>query len=357
MDKITFYKIIDDTVAKLKTVAITNPTRITSCKSGDDFELFVAEIVKQVISELGYEAHVHHTPGSHVFPDIIIEFANRAKYGIEVKSSSAKKAKGWKINGNSVLGSTRDDDVIETYIIFGKTDKSVLQFKARSYEESVADVVVTHSPRYLIDMDLPNDATFFHESGLDYNTITTSDDPIHLITNHFQSQGKQAWWLPESTPAPPFAIRMFGDMPKRKKYEIFGYSFAHFPELFGPSTTKYSRLAFWLVIEQSLVTTSLRDEFSAGGRVNLHLNGNTYKKLPQIFKKLYECKKYLLEALDQADPGQLKRDWDAGIKPDSSLHSKVKSWIQIVSTEVRESQIPDGVRPIDLLSDFFPEYK
>lgn len=43
------------------------------------------------------------------------------------------------------MGSTRDDSVIDTYIVFGKTSKNILEFRARRYEECIANVVVTHT--------------------------------------------------------------------------------------------------------------------------------------------------------------------------------------------------------------------
>lgn len=85
------------------------------------------------------------------------------------------------------MGSTRDDSVIDTYIVFGKTSKNILEFRTRRYEECVANVVVTHSPRYLIDMDLQTGEASFEKFGIEYKQMTTSDNPIGLVTAYFQS--------------------------------------------------------------------------------------------------------------------------------------------------------------------------
>ena len=349
----TFHTIIDATIEKLKTAAKATPILITSCKSGDDFELVVVEAVKSVIKDLGIDAIVHHTPGGHAFPDIIIEAVNGSKYGIEVKSSSAKKANGWKINGNSVLGSTRDPDVIETFIIFGKTAKAALEFKARKYEECVANVVVTHSPRYFIDMDLATGETFFEKSKINYQTLITDKDPIGLITTYFQKEGHKAWWLSDSTPA---AVRMFIDLPIEEQSKLIGYGFAHFPELFQRNRTKYKRFALWLVTELSIVNPSLRDCFSASGQADLELNGTSYTCLPKTFERLYEIKPYFIEALDQSDPSSLQEDWNSETTPKGNLKSKVNAWIEILASNVNEKQLPEGVKAIKLLHDIFPEY-
>lgn len=354
MNKIEFHQLIDNVVSHLYTIAKRDPEIITSCKTGDDFELVVVNALGAILHNTGIRANIHHTPGSHVFPDIILECASGEKYGIEAKSSSMSKSKGWKINGNSVMGSTRDDSVIETYIIFGKTAKTTLEFKARNYEDCVANVVVTHSPRYLIDMELPDGETFFQKSGIEYKKIITSSNPIGLITSYFQSEGQKAWWLSESSPA---AVRMFNDIPVKEQLECFGYGLAHFPELFERNSTKYKRLAMWLAVDKSIVSPSLRDDFSAGGQVNLQINNVSYRNLPQIFKRLIEYKPNLLSELDSAEAESLCNDWNCPYKQMVTLEDKVRSWIKVAVNHVNLNQLPPEVNPLDLFFDIFHEYR
>ena len=353
MDSKTFEIIVSKIIDALRDTAQTTPSKITACKNGDDFELVVVEAVSRVLTDLNTGGIVHHTPGGHAFPDIIIEFTDGKKYGIEVKSSSATKSKGWKINGNSILGSTRDPEVLETYIIFGKTATATLEFKARKYEDCVANIVVTHSPRYLIDLDLPTGETFFDKSKIDYKSLIDSDNPIGMITSYFQLIGQKAWWLSESTPA---AVRMFSDLDDEEQLEVIGYGFAHFPELFQRSNKKYKRLALWLATEKSIVASSLRDDFSAKGVVNLVLNDTSYKKLPQIFKRLNDYKTYVVSALNQAEPEALFADWNEGNLPENDTKSKVKEWISVISKNVNRKQLPDDIDPFELLTNIFSEY-
>ena len=353
MDTGTFEKIVSETIDKLKSIAISNPTIITSCKSGDDFELRVVDAVTEVLDDLRIIGKVNHTPGGHGFPDIVIEFADGGKYGIEAKSSSASKSKGWKINGNSVMGSTRDPDVIETYIVFGKIAKSMLDFKSRKYEDCIANVVVTHSPRYLIDMDLNDGDTFFDKSKIDYKVLSTSENPIGMITSYFQQQGQKAWWLSDSTPA---AVRMLRELSPREQLELFGYGLAHFPELFHVSNTKYNRFALWLVTERSVISSSLRDDFSAGGQVDLPINGKIYHRLPQIFKRLMTYRGHIAITLDQTDPEVLAADWGIDEIPDANRVAKLQSWIDVVSDNISERQLPDGVSAQEILNGIFEEW-
>ena len=346
MTKADFYSIIEAVIANLYETAKNDPESITSCKTGDDFELCVKKALEQVILSTGTKADILYTAGSHVFPDIIILSHTGEKYGIEVKSSTTKKGREWKINGNSVMGSTRGDEVIETYIVFGKS--SMLEFKAKNYEECVANVVVTHSPRYLIDMDLAADETFFEKSGITYKDITTSDNPISLITKYFQEQGHKAWWLSESTPA---AVRMFSDVSIKEQNECFGHGLAHFPELFERNATKYKRLALWMATERSIVASSLRDDFSAGGQVNMIVNGMVYNKLPQIYYRLLQYKDYLVAALDAADPDELCKDWGVKVSNIDSLDKKIDAWIRVVTPHVCTNQLNKDIIPGKLIRD------
>ena len=354
MEKSLFKQYVDNVVATLHTIAKEDAEYITSCKSGDDFELRVVDAAKRTLASMELSASVLHTPGSHAFPDIIIEFSDGDKYGIEVKSSTAAKAKSWKINGNSVMGSTRDDSVIETYIVFGKTAPSVLDFKARKYDECISNVVVTHSPRYLIDLDLPENETFFDVSGISYKQITSSDNPVGLITRYFQSQGQKAWWLSESTPA---AVKMFSDLNEAEQTQCFGYGLAHFPELFERNRNKYKRLTIWLATEKSIVSPSMRDDFSAGGQVDLVLAGRAYYKLPKIFQRLIDYKDALIKALNAADADSLCSDWGIPTMALPDEKSKVNAWIQVAAPHVAVNQLEKGVIPLQLLQDIFAEYQ
>mgnify|MGYP000010773970 FL=1 len=320
-----FRNFVEKVCQMLEDISCTNPRKISACKNGEDFEACVVEAVHATLEKYGITAKVYYTPGGHAFPDIVIEFPSGERYGIEVKSSSSSTSKSWKINGNSVLGSTKEN-VIDTYIIFGKTALGNQGFRFKRYEEAVANVAVTHSPRYAIDMDIAPDETFFVKSGLSYRQISESNDPIGLITAYFKSQGQRAWWLSESTPA---AIRMFSDLPIEERNMLIGYCFAHFPEVFSNSQNKFSRCAMWLATEHSIVSSSLRDNFSAGGRFEYCQFG----RIPRIFDTLQNCREFVFKALNEANIEELLEDWGIDFDPNSTTLSKVNMWIIVAATQ------------------------
>lgn len=318
-----FCGVVEKVCQTLEAISSADPHRIAACKSGEDFEVCVVDAINTTFEKQNITAAVHYTPGGHTFPDIVIEFPNGEKYGIEVKSSSSATSKSWKINGNSVLGSTKED-VIDTYIIFGKTAIGNQGFRMKRYEDAVANVAVTHSPRYVIDMDVSPDETFFAKSGLAYKQISEDENPIELITSYFKSQGQCAWWLSESTPA---AIRMFSDLSARERNTLIGCCFAHFPEVFSARIDKFSRCAMWLVSEHSVVSSSLRDKFSAGGRFEYLQFG----RIPRIFDTLIGYKQYVINALNDTDIEDLCEDWRINFNSKYRNQNKVDIWITIAA--------------------------
>lgn len=318
-----FCELAENVRQYLEELSCTNPAEIAACKSGEDFEICVRDAISAVLTRDGIDAEIQYEQGSHVFPDIVLIFENGDKYGIEVKSSTGT-GRSWKINGNSVLGSTKED-VIDIYVMFGKTTMGHQAFRCKRYEECVADVAVTHSPRYRIDMELEPGTTFFEKSGLSYQRISAAEKPIELITDYFRAQGQHAWWLSESTPA---AIRMFSDLPTNEKKSLVGYCFAHFPEIFSSSGTKFSRCAMWLASEHSVVSSSLRDNFSAGGKYEY----GQFGRISRIYKTLEECREYLFEALEEATVQELYADWGLEYRDSYATFDKVINWVQVAAS-------------------------
>lgn len=326
-----FSAFVEQVCHALEEVSRESPERIASCNTGEKFEACVVEAAQAVINATCPEATVHYTPGSHAFPDIVIEFAGGERYGIEVKSSSSATSRSWKINGNSVLGGTKEN-VLDTYILFGKTARGHQEFRHKRYEDAVANVGVTHSPRYLIDMDITPAETFFAKSGLSYREITESDNPIGLVTGYFRSQGQKAWWLAESDSA---TLKLFGELSAGEQNNLIGYCLAHFPEVFSTQTKKFSRCAIWMVMDRGVVSTSLRDNFSAGGRVNITVAGNIYQEIFRIFKTLHNHRGIVRAELALATNDQLCEDWGVVAQMQPTLESRADIWSKLVARYTR----------------------
>src|SRR3989344_7847026 len=134
----------------------------TQKMDGVSFEFFVFEQMCLAAKDTKFEGSIAQT-GKQTFPDII---ANKY-YGIEVKVTAEDK---WVSTGNSVMEGTRVDDVDHIYMFFGKL-AGISDIKYRRYQDCLSDVGVTHSPRYKIDMSLPQGNSIFDKLGIKYDIL------------------------------------------------------------------------------------------------------------------------------------------------------------------------------------------
>lgn len=344
-----FHNLLDSVLSFVKTKATEDPDYYTQ-SGGESFEPKVIEAVESSLSKLHLNAQVLHTQGGHAFPDIVLDCPDGNKYGIEVKST---KSNQWKINGNSVMGSTSADNIIETYIFFGKLVKGAPDFKVRRYEECISDVAVTHSPRYKIDMELLDGETFFDKAHIPYETIKNSDDPISLVKDYYREQGSTAWWLTES--APPI-IKLFNELSDEEKSKYCAYGFAYFPEILSVLQCKYHNFAIWLISEHSIVATNIRDFFSASGRERLTLHGNTYENVPKVYKTLFDLKSYVIEILNFTKAEELCDKWGYSRSVNNNLSDKLDAWLSIIETRRMQNNQSKSIDTIQLINDMFGEY-
>ena len=63
----------------------------------------------------------------------------------------------WPIPGASF------DDIEETYVLMAKFGKNNPEVRLKKYEECIADLKVTHSPRFYLNMDLEEDLMLFRQ--------------------------------------------------------------------------------------------------------------------------------------------------------------------------------------------------
>ena len=307
-------------------------SNVDSKTSPTDVEVLVKDAIIQVCKTLKIECQVEYVEGGHSFPDIVCRFSKTSALGIEVKSSIQPKSNNNScyILGNSILGSTRVD-VDDTYIVFVKLNKNGTFIKCKRYEDAVADIVVTHSPRYKIDLIQNSCDSFFNRSGISYNELKGAENPIGLITNYFKAEGLSAWWLAESSPA---VIRTWDEIDDNLRTEIISKAFVLFPELFGSSSVKYKRLAKWLVTNYSITDTSLRDRFSAGGKVKKRVNFRDVL-MPQIIHRVEEYRDNILYWLDTISLDELAETWEnQKVLKSQDTEDRIKFWLNEVGKEL-----------------------
>lgn len=153
------------------------------------------------------------------FPDIIAE----QYFGVEVKST---KYDHWTSTGSSIIESTRDEDVENIYMLFGKLGGKYAEFKCRPYQDVLSEITVTHSPRYLINMNLTSGETIFDKMGTTYDELRTSEDSIKQVRNYYRNKSNKndqmPWWISDNDSEPiNMNLRLWATLPEDENLTIW----------------------------------------------------------------------------------------------------------------------------------------
>lgn len=345
-----FEKLLDYSCAAIEQESIKDPSYFLK-RTSNEFEWDVYDALCQCAKGTDFESTIQLISG-HKFPDIVI----KRFYGVEVKTS---KQTQWKSIGNSVLETTRVEDVNRIYIFFGKLSTPV-GFKYRRYEECLYDVAVTHSPRYLIDMELKNGQSIFEKLKLPYDTLRGLPNSIKPFIDYYRSiakEGEEPWWMDSGDSTENVfkpTVTIWSNLDRHEQRNFRNEAIARFPEIFGNSSAKYQRLAAWLAARHGVVDSSLRDRFTAGGKVDLDVAGVLYRRLPKIFQYLKDNCSQIIELVKNLPPEDAKYHWD--LKKEPADCDKIDIWTEKL-IEYASEILSSGSRPfiIHLLGSSFSQ--
>lgn len=249
-------------------------------------EFCAVEKIKMACSDSPFDANEVVLVSGQRFPDIV---ANKY-YGVEVKSTKENR---WTSTGSSIVETTRIENVGDIFMLFGKLGGDVPQFKCRPYQDVLYDIAVTHSPRYLINMELKKEETIFSKMGTIYDDFRTSSDSISLVRCYYRKRAKlqnrqeMPWWITsDNVDDPrPFNIRLWNSLDLSEKRELQTKCMILFPEALNParSLTKYNNTTLWLCSYNQVVNPNVRDLYSAGGKIT-HVDS---KRLPQPVAQVF----------------------------------------------------------------------
>jgi hypothetical protein len=316
-----FVDLLDSTIQELNNHAKIWPNKVQQLK-GYKLEPYVKDIMSDLALGSPFENSIELI-GGQKFPDIVA----KKYYGVEVKTTTQNH---WKTTGNSVLESTRIEDVERVFMLFGKLGKPI-EFRYRAYEECLSEVVVTHSPRYLIDMNLNSGHTIFDKIKISYDDLRSRKNPIKPITDYYKSKlkpGQDLWWIDnQDEKANSFIINIWNNLSAPDQQFYANKAMILFPEIFSSRQDKYNRFAIWLVKNEGIVCPNVRDTFTAKGRANITINGKEYIRVPRIFINLFENIDSILKLFPSIPSSELSDSW--GIKVTKT--DKLLNWIKLVS--------------------------
>ena len=319
-NKSEFEKLMHDTVQELNRWAQISPKKIAAL-SGNKLEPFVRDVMTELAVGTMFENSIELI-GGQKFPDIIA----KKLYGIEIKTTTQNH---WRTTGNSILESTRIDSVERIYMLFGKLAEPI-EFKFRPYEECLSEVVVTHSPRYLIDMNLERGNTIFDKIDTSYDILRKKKNPIKSIINYYKSKlkpGQELWWIDqEENKASNLVINIWNNLSVVERQVIKNKAMVYFPELFSGKSDKFARLSIWLVTNETIVCPNVRDNFTAGGKGDFVINGIVYEDIPRIFINLFSNLDIVLKTLVNTPSTELSNYWNVK----TTENKKQSDWIDLI---------------------------
>lgn len=208
----------------------------------------------------------------------------------------------------------------DTYIMMAKLGGDKPEVRLRRYEECIADLKVTHSPRFYLNMDL--------EEGEDYLTRNDAKDLLELsgddlnrkIRKLLRTQ-KSTWWSGGETTA-------FSDLSKEEKNIYLNEGIALFPEVFKGD---YHNFTPWLVYSCFVWCGNVRDIFSAGG--NKFIDDSEIYVSAVMYRALENAQEIKLRIFDMTDE-EMTKFWGSVIE---DKVERVKYWLGLVQQNLRFS--------------------
>jgi hypothetical protein len=258
------------------------------------------------------------------FPDITL-FENQ---GIEIKTSQQK---GWKIPGNSVQEGSRISEVEVIFILFFNYSGDFVECRYGLYEDYVTGFVVTHNPRYQIDMELAKGDSVFEKMGMTYSEFKSHEEPRRLVVDYYiknSEPGEHPWFSRDPDFVSPPTIKKWSSLPRECKQKLLTEMYARFPEVLGSKQNKYHGAEIWLIKQHGILDPSMRDKFSAGEKVDLTISNQPYPGVPKKFSNLNDKMKDIIEFLHLDHRDRDSSSWsyslDGGDSPIIAWKKEVK---------------------------------
>lgn len=253
---------------------LTSAARQSAFSTSSEFERAVRQHIN---SAGGFEGvHVDEDPHPHAFPDISIP-----PFGIEVKFTVNDT---WRSVANSVFESTRDRQVSDVYVLFGKMGGSP-EVQWDRYEECVMHVRTSHVPRFELEIGCAN--SIFKKFGCSYAEfqklgIHERMDLVRAYARGRLKKGERLWWLDdpnESNHSLPIQVRLYMSLDQEEKRRLRAESALLSPNIVKPSRSKqkYDDVVLYLASYHGVIASQARDLFSAGSvalRANAERGGN-----------------------------------------------------------------------------------
>ena len=141
--------------------------------------------------------------------------------------------------------------------------------------------------------------------------------------------GEALWWTGNDIRevASPFKVGLWSNAPASVRVEIKTKAMALFPEIFGTRSTKYAAFAMWLLNDYGLVSSNVRDIFTAGGQANLKVGDRIFRNIRKVVNSAVERRAGIIEVLTATGVDELQARWACELPADCD---KVGAWLDLL---------------------------
>ena len=328
-----FSKFMKLTEKHLNELSKKTPTYFANLTSSE-LEQVSVSAMKEIAPQTPFSSEEIQLVSAQTFPDIIAE----KYYGVEVKST---KQDHWTSTGSSIVESTRNQYVDNIYMLFGKLGGACPEFKCKPYQDCLYDIAVTHSPRYLINMELEENETIFSKMGTTYDDLRTSEDSIEQVRNYYRNKAlrenkkEMPWWLSGSAAQSAFNVRHFSSLTLSEKHQVVAEMFLLFPSIIGnTSSDKFINVSLWLCTYHYILASNLRDYFSAGGQIRYVNEDKLKNPIPAIIGRVVNNSATIKKLLKTDEILSLVKEFNPILlKKGEEEENIYDTWIDVVEKE------------------------
>ena len=249
-----FERLLEETIRTLTITLQTAPSM-----GNFEFEDSVARAMEHSSEILSYDWQITQTDRDQ-FPDIVVD----GKFGVEVKQVQKNSTS---TRGNSIFETTRIDEIKHLYLILSWNASESPKVAWRKYADAIGGIVITHSPRYLIDITLGDDENMFAKLDTTYAEFRelAQNEKMAEVRKLYDQSSSDLWWV-DTQDKFRNPLRRIEDLDNYERYKVIGEALFLCPVIFGNEQKyKYSApLAYWLSL--GLVAQVVRDKFTSSGK-------------------------------------------------------------------------------------------
>lgn len=283
------------------------------------------EFEKTVLAQLRLSCQgiAEADPAYHdsAFPDIVVN-----GFGVEVKFTSSST---WHGTGNSIFEGMRDEAANRVYLIYFRSDISEARWSR--YEDCIKGVRISHSPRYMIDMD--GGGNFFRNLNMtleEFKDLEMKQKMI-LVKDDVQKRlkkGERLWWFgDEQDHTIPVNVRLYRNLPARVQSDLRAEAALMCPEIFQGSRkrNKYDGIAIYLLTQHGVLASNVRDMFSAGSVAGPERGGD------YVLRSVKNNMQAIRRAAARLDDALFVEYWGENCLPDQ----RMTRWFELIDAARR----------------------